>query len=119
MARLFSKTARLPRVKVCASSRPHVVFETAFATWPSLRLQDLTYNDIKNYVEDRLVKDESVQELFAREPVETTKVVDEIIEAADGVFLWVYLAVSSLLRGVGNLTRYKTFRRSSAFYPEA
>jgi len=102
MAKLFSRISRLPRIKICVSSRPHVVFEKAFAAWTSLRLQDLTYNDIQNYVEDRLVKDDSVQELLARKPVETTNVINELVEAADGVFLWVYLAVASLLRGVGN-----------------
>jgi hypothetical protein len=117
MAKLFGRIARLPRIKICVSSRPHVVFEKAFATWPSLRLQDLTYNDVRNYVEDRLVKDESVQELFAREPVETAKVVKEIIDAADGVFLWVYLAVSSLLQGVGNCDDIQDLQRKLRLLP--
>jgi hypothetical protein len=88
MAKIFGAAADSQRVKVCASSRPHFVYEKAFTNRPSLRLQDLTYNDIRTYVEDRLFKDESMQYLFDREPVQARELVEEIVRKADGVFLW-------------------------------
>jgi hypothetical protein len=118
MARLFGTAVDSPRVKVCVSSRPHIMFEKAFAKRPSLRLQDLTYNDITKYVEDRLVKDESMQRLNAEEPVEAQGLVEEIVTSADGVFLWVYLVVSSLLKGLGNYDRISDLRRKLRLLPK-
>ncbi|KAF4634526.1 hypothetical protein G7Y89_g3578 [Cudoniella acicularis] len=102
MARLFEATADSLYVKVCASSRAHVIFENSFATRPSLRLQDLTHNDIQAYVEDRLLNNEYMQGLLESEPLQTRDLVEEIVAAADGVFLWVHLVVQSLLAGLGN-----------------
>jgi hypothetical protein len=35
------------------------------------------------------------------EPVEAPKLIEEIVTAASGVFLWVKLIVASLLKGLG------------------
>jgi hypothetical protein len=117
MAKIFGAAADSQRVKVCASSRPHFVYEKAFTNRPSLRLQDLTYNDIRTYVEDRLFKDESMQYLFDREPVQARELVEEIVRKADGVFLWVYLVVSSLLRGLGNCDEFSDLKRKLQALP--
>jgi hypothetical protein len=47
----FIRTLPAHRVKVCVSSRPWVVFEDAFGSEPSLRFDDCTKGDIKQYVE--------------------------------------------------------------------
>jgi len=118
IARLFKTAAGLSNVKACVSSRPHNVFEKAFAGRASLRLQDLTKRDIRMYVEDRLVKDEGMQDLFAREPVKTPKLVEEIVNSADGVFLWVYLVVTSLLRGLSNCDEISDLQRKLRLLPK-
>lgn len=118
MARFFGAVADSVNVKVCASSRPHVVYESSFANRPSLRLQDLTHNDIRTYVQDRLVNDDSMQDLFAREPVETPLLVEEIVTTAEGVFLWVYLIVTALLRGLGNRDEIADLRRKLKLLPK-
>ena len=46
-----------PNIKVCLSSRPLLEFEHAFIACPSLRLQDLTHQDIKTYIDEQLVQD--------------------------------------------------------------
>lgn len=117
MVRLFSSAADMPGVKVCVSSRPHVTFETAFVRRPSLRLQNLTRDDIRTYIEDRLVKDETIQSLRAREPVETAALVEEITQSADGVFLWVYLVVHGLLEGLNNGDDCSDLRRRLRLLP--
>ena len=118
MAKLFNSTADMPNIKVCASSRPHVVFENAFLDRPALRLQDLTHGDIQAYIEDRLVQDPSMQDLRAREPLETAELVQEIVAAADGVFLWVYLVVEGLLRGLGNCDEISDLKRKLRLLPK-
>ena len=117
MAKLFSKAASSLGVKVCASSRPHVVFQDAFAKNPGLRLQDLTFPDIQRYINDRLVKDSQMQELWVKEPIETPKLVQEIINMASGVFLWVELVVTSLLMGLGNHDQISDLQRRLRLLP--
>jgi hypothetical protein len=87
-------------IKILTSSRPLVEFETAFADHPTLSLQDLTYRDIKIYVDTRLRKDKSFLGFYKKEPKGTIALVKEIVDSAEGVFLWVRLVVDSLLEGI-------------------
>jgi hypothetical protein len=89
-------------VKICVSSRPWQVFEVAFKNTPKLRLQDLTYGDIKYYVNDKLLRSAPMQQLCAVDPVGALSLVEEIVEKAEGVFLWVVLVVKSFLNGLTN-----------------
>jgi len=100
IARLFKEIVLSPHVKVCISSRPHIPFEDAFSTRPRLRLQDLTHKDLDIYIEDRLVHDEMMVSLAAREPKQCQKLVREIADEAQGVFLWVVLVVRALINGL-------------------
>lgn len=102
IAKVFKGVVLSSHVKVCVSSRPHVPFEDAFTGRPKLRLQDLTNSDIHHYIQDRLVHDEMMEALKAKEPVECQNLMVEIADAARGVFLWVTLVVASLLNGLSN-----------------
>jgi hypothetical protein len=42
--------ARSTIVKLCVSSRPSLVFDQAFKQFPTLSLQNLTFEDIKMYI---------------------------------------------------------------------
>ena len=53
IAELFGEISRLPHVKSCVSSRPHLVFHDAFEGHPGLRLEDFTYPDIERDVTDK------------------------------------------------------------------
>jgi hypothetical protein len=97
---LFIGLSTILNVKICLSSRPLYDFVDAFRSFPTLRLQDLTFNDIKQYVDDELAANNHMKELQKREPTEGPKLVVEIVDKADGVFLWVKLVVLSLLRGL-------------------
>ena len=50
LIKLFGGVSSLSHVKVCVLSRPWLIFKDAFRNPPSLRLQDLTHNDIRNFV---------------------------------------------------------------------
>lgn len=87
-------------VKFCVASRPWIVFETAFETKPHLRLEDLTYNDIKHYVSSNFQLNSEFPKLQAREPKFADQLIENIVSKASGVFLWVHLVVAPLLSGM-------------------
>ena len=117
MINLVNQLSEYPNVKMVLSSRPLYEFVKAFKAFPSLRLQDLTFCDIKKYVDDELASNDQMLVLQKQEPDEAPKLVLEIIERADGVFLWVRLVVQSLLRGLRNLDRVSDLQRRLRLLP--
>lgn len=99
--------SKSPHVKVCVSSRPWNVFEHSFGHSEAhkLYIHDLTRNDIRSYVTDRLQSHPRWHEL-EMEPRESAWLIDETTEKSAGVFLWVRLATRQLRQG---LTEYDTF----------
>jgi hypothetical protein len=83
---LFMRISKSPYVKLCLSSRPLYDFVKAFRAFPTLRLQDLNFNDIKQYVDDKLRANHQMQELQHKEPEQAPKLSQEIIDKADGSF---------------------------------
>ncbi|KAH6622677.1 hypothetical protein F5144DRAFT_496494 [Chaetomium tenue] len=98
-------------IKMCLASRPWQVFEDAFQNKPSLRLEDLTYQDIKNFVTTMFQEDSGFSQLQSREADFASKLIEEVVHKSSGVFLWVRLAVSSLLDGMRFGDRVVDFRR--------
>ena len=96
----LKKVSEHPNVKVCLSSRPWVVFEEHFDGYPSPRLQDLTYDDIRLYVHDQLEENSKMKHLAQSHPLHATQLAHNIVKKANGVFLCVKLAVWSLLAGL-------------------
>ncbi|MCJ1242802.1 hypothetical protein MMC14_010811 [Varicellaria rhodocarpa] len=100
---LFRSIATMSlNIKVCLSSRPWPVFVEAFHFVPSLKLQDLTFNDMLQYVHDKFHSDPRTRRIVRREPESGSTFMTEIVRRADGVFLWITLAVRSLLKDLQN-----------------
>ena len=108
---LLKQASESPNVKVCVSSRPWRIFEDAFETHPSLKLEDLTSGDIRNYVQDMLIDDRRFQNLQQVDPAGCHAVAQEIVTKAQGVFLWVSLVVQELLKGLRNEDRLSDLQR--------
>ena len=89
-------------VKVCVSSRPYRAFETAFGGFPKLRLQDLTEQDIRTYATDRLSSLSRTKLLVAGNPSWIPETADAVLRKAEGVFLWVKLAVDDQIEGAND-----------------
>lgn len=89
--------------KVCVSSRPWVVFSDAFGGNANLtlKLEDLTRNDIRRYISDKFTQHLQYQRLMSIDSTYSA-LVEEVCKRAQGVFLWVYLAVRDLLEGLTN-----------------
>jgi hypothetical protein len=107
----FVNLASSLNVKICLSSRPWLVFEDGFRLYPNLRLQDLTFNDISRYVNDKINGHERMRELRLIHPESANDLIVEIVTKAAGVFLWVKLAVNSLLDGFVNRDRISDLKR--------
>jgi hypothetical protein len=98
-------------IKICVASRPWVVFEEALQNKPSLRLEDFTFNDIKEYVTSRFQADSNFKLLWRREFEFADRLVERVVRKAAGVFLWVNLVVSSLLNGMKHGDRISDLQR--------
>ncbi|KIW63158.1 hypothetical protein PV04_10026 [Phialophora macrospora] len=70
--------------KICCSSRPEPAFQRTLCSYPSLRLQDFNYRDIRMHCQERLEETRAAQ--FA----------NQIADMADGVFLWAALVAGDL-----------------------
>ena len=101
--RILNKLASNDDIKVCFSSRPWNVFEKGYGDnhGKKLELEKLTQGDIRRFVKEELFDDPRFQELKARD-ARYDDLVKEIAYKACGVFLWVFLVVRSLRRGLTN-----------------
>ena len=94
------KLARGRSIKICTSSRPWTAIQLRFRDCPSLRLQDLTYLDIKQYVEMKLLENPEFDRLVHKHPDAARDLIANIIHLSEGVFVWVVLVVRSLIQGL-------------------
>ncbi|KAI9661135.1 MAG: hypothetical protein M1821_009462 [Bathelium mastoideum] len=103
---VIREMAAMPNIKICVASRPWEVFKEAFDQDSERRLylQDVTKQDIEAYVLRMLEANASYRkEIQAQKSAEWyTSLVSQITEKAQGVFLWVFLVVRSLLEGLEN-----------------
>ena len=86
------------RIKFCVTSRPWPIFADAFNRSPSFRMHDLTSRDISNYVTDRLGASNAYLDLRRLFPAEMDKIQVDMVEKAQGVFLWVSIVMDLLLK---------------------
>jgi len=111
--------AKNKHFKVIVSSRPIPECFAAFNKGPKLRLQDLTRNDIRSYVDDTLNTHAYMKKLINRHAQEAVSIIKEIVDKASGVFLWVILACRSLLMGFSHYDNLEELRsRVDALPPE-
>ncbi len=89
-------------VKVCVSSRPWVIFEQIYGSRPSMCLQDLTEDDIALYVYDKFSGSPAFNRLESNQPHLANLLRSEVVEKAEGVFLWVQIVVDFVIFGIRN-----------------
>jgi len=111
LVELFKEVVSYPNVKACLSSRPWVVFEDAFSQKANLQLHDLTYPDVRRFTHASFHSNRQFLRIQARDPDRSAALIDAITTRAAGVFLWVDLAVRSLLSGLSNHDRMSDLQR--------
>ena len=82
---LLQQLSSARHVKVCIASRPIAAFEEAFARKPSLRLQDLTANHIREYITKEFQAYARGQDLATNDAKCYQRFVEEILRKASGV----------------------------------
>jgi hypothetical protein len=108
-----------PNIKTCVSSRPWNEFEKVYGQTISRKLYIEEFNrpDIERYVRDTLESDVTYQELQETDD-STPDLVKDVVNAASGVFLWVYLVVQSLIDGLTNGDRILDLQRRLRVLPK-
>ncbi|KAK4443848.1 hypothetical protein QBC34DRAFT_443079 [Podospora aff. communis PSN243] len=81
-------------------SRPWNVFLDAYARTPSLKLENLTRNDIVQFVRSNFESHSGFLDLSAVSPAEAEQLTKSVVDKAAGVFLWVSIVVQLLLAGL-------------------
>ncbi|KAM0511307.1 hypothetical protein ACHAPE_009973 [Trichoderma viride] len=100
---IIQKIGESDKIKICTSSRPWIEFSDAYGgNQPKLELQNFTREDIQRFIKDKLHNNDKFNKLRGRDRAAADGLVLSITEKADGVFLWVFLVVRSLLRGLRN-----------------
>lgn len=102
MASLIN-TEQAIHCKICFSSRPREIIQNQFRQFPHFRIQDYTTTDIRTYTEGRFVESSEIEEAVrvSREERERLgRVANKIINQADGVFLWVRLALDVITKAL-------------------
>jgi hypothetical protein len=105
-----------PAIKIFVSSRPWVVFESAYGSnvHCSMELHELTVRDIDIYIATRL---ESLRHDGILTGDELKELGNEVRIRAEGVFLWVTLAIKDLRRGIGKRDSMFVLQTRLANYP--
>nr|CEG03306.1 unnamed protein product [Fusarium acuminatum CS5907] len=94
-------------LKLCLSSRPWDVFEKAFgSSVPNTKLQDLSYEDMYCYAQDTLKTNAHIRRLIKQNKEASHNLLTLVVEQADGVFLWVRLAVERMLVAFQNTSEF-------------
>lgn len=105
LARDILDLTNLPGVKIVAASRPEAPFAGRFHGCPTLHLQDLTQGDIEAYVTAELTRSAAcTSRPLADDQIE--HLVDQVVQKAEGVFLWVVLVVTDLVVGIDHAEPY-------------
>ena len=99
---LLNDLARNADIKLCVSSRAWNAFRNAFNLRPSIRLEELSRLDMWKFANGRLESMLLQCHTSKSRPndVEMQALVEDIVDKAEGVFLWVALVVKSIERGL-------------------
>lgn len=75
------------RAKFCLSRRPWPDFLEIYREALGLKVQDMTRDDIRLYIIDKLEKNRHMQQLLAEDSENASGLIKEVTEKAVGVFL--------------------------------
>ena len=117
--RILRSLAKSPSFKLCVSSRPWNEFQEAFGEGKcdgNIFLENFTKGDIERFVKDILEKDETFTAAEQRDR-RYGQFVQDVINRAQGVFLWVELVVNRLLKGLGEKNRLDDLRKKLKTMP--
>ncbi|KAL8832358.1 MAG: hypothetical protein Q9191_000315 [Dirinaria sp. TL-2023a] len=95
------------KIKICVSSRPENYIVNRLSQYSQIRLQDLTAYDMEICIRDELHRVCEKDHQQSLSEYQSDRIVYFMTQKADGVFLWVHYALSSLMRGIRNEDDFK------------
>lgn len=114
---IYTMSQRSVYVKFCVSSRPWPVFKDIFQGALGLKVQDFNRSDIDHYVRQNLRRNTHWTYLSNASPSEAAVLMQEVVQKADGVFLWVVLVIRPLITGLRNGDEFLHLRHRLAQLP--
>jgi hypothetical protein len=101
-----------PFAKLCVSSRPWNEFRKEFQLKPERQLvmHELTRRDIKKFILDSFMDNPTFKRLSGQDD-SYMQLVHGILDAAQGIFLWVRIVSKTLLSGIDNEDRIITLQK--------
>jgi hypothetical protein len=112
--------SRLSNVKLCVSHRPWDVFLRKFEHASILYLDRLTLRDMEKYVRDRLTgveADVGRHSNFQEQTQPAEKLIRDLANAADGVFLWTELITKAICSEMRKGKRVEQLAQVMADFP--
>lgn len=101
------------KIKLCLASRPDPhILETRLSQYPRLRLQDLNHQDLMTYAEGRVKTPE--KDISAQ----SERLIQSLAYKAEGVFLWLILAIKSVNEGFRNDDSFETLQERINCLPQ-
>lgn len=97
---ILDEMRKVPNLKMCVTSRLEQALCDYFHSCPQLRIHDLTSADLRSYALDSLRAPPNHPSQLSS--IEIVIIIAAMVDKADGVFLWLCLAVSSINRGLSN-----------------
>ncbi|KAF4456856.1 hypothetical protein F53441_1067 [Fusarium austroafricanum] len=87
-------------IKICVSSRELPIFQQRFFDCPKFRVHELTKPDMQIMARDALEKNQDFNAIAGSARLELTSLIDTLVNRAEGVFLWLTLALKTLEQGL-------------------
>ena len=87
------------RLRLCLAGRQENIFKDAFRDCPGFSIHDLTTGDIRRYTEGR-IQDAMSGKLTKDSELALSSLIEDIIDRAEGVFLWIRLVNDELVEGL-------------------
>lgn len=117
LCQTFKELAMSSNMKFCLSSRPWNIFEEELGLqFPKIYMQDLTQDDIHDYVSNRLEEHTRWAAVSAKHS-QGQWLISEIVAKSNGVFLWVFLVTKLLREGLTNRDAFVDLHRRLESFP--
>ena len=105
------------RIRLCMAGRPGNAFRDHFRDRPGFFIQDKTTSDIEHYTRERIEKGTLVP-MTDQGRLDLKNLLADVIDDAEGVFLWVKLACDELLDCLRNGSSLAELRTILATIPK-
>ena len=111
LTNLVREVSSRDSAKLCVSSRPEAHLIYNFNNFSKMRLQDLTFADMELYTQQEFKKYPLMTRYAHKQPSQYRQILQDLPRKADGIFLWLYLAIQDLKAGIMKLDSLETLQK--------